>query len=199
MVHVARELERENLDVPLLIGGATTSKKHTAVKIAPQYHSPVVHVLDASKAVGVVSSLLNQKQRKSFIEKIKKEYEGLLTLQQARENRFQSDWSQVPITPPSFLGIRVFHDFPLEKIRERIDWTPFFWAWELHGKFPKIFDNPKYGAEARKLYEDAQKLLDEIVAEKKLTAEAVIGFFPLLLFTLYGNKWSKRINSPIWR
>ena len=191
MVHVAKELDRNGFEVPLLIGGATTSQKHTAVKIAPAYRRPAIHVLDASRAVGVVSNLLHAGRKKEFLQEINAAYEQvredfrqrttekqLLTLQEARQNRLKIDWSKATPTKPAFLGTKVFDDFPLEKIRERIDWTPFFWAWEFRGKFPKIFDHPEYGKEAKKLYEDAQELLDRIIENKELIARAVIGFFP---------------------
>ncbi|MEJ2635315.1 MAG: methionine synthase, partial [Calditrichia bacterium] len=191
MTPAEKILETARREVPLLIGGATTSRKHTAVKIAPAYSHPVVHVLDASRSVSVVSSLLDAKRKGGFVEEIGQEYEKirkaheqrygakeLLSLQEARANRLQTDWNQAEITRPSFLGTRLFDDFPLEKIRERIDWTPFFWTWEFKGKFPAIFDQPGYGKEARKVYDDAQVLLDKIIREKRLKAQAVIGFFP---------------------
>ncbi|RMI03434.1 MAG: methionine synthase, partial [Calditrichaeota bacterium] len=191
MVHVAKEMEREQFDKPLLIGGATTSRVHTAVKIAPQYRHPVIHVLDASRCVGVVSNLLSEETREAYVQQIQEEYRRLreahqkkhgdrelAPLEEARRKRYPIDWSATEITPPTFLGTRVFEDYPLEEIRTRIDWTPFFQAWEMKGKFPDILDSPKFGAEARKLYEDAQKLLDEIIRRGWLTARAVIGFFP---------------------
>ncbi len=191
MVHVAKELERRGFKLPLLIGGATTSRKHTAVKIAPHYSAPTVHVIDASRSVGVVSNILNEDQKAAYVEQIEKENRKvreaylkraeetkLLSLAEARENRLKIDWSSAKIVKPSFLGTRVFTDFPLEEIREYIDWTPFFHAWEMRGTFPKILDSPRYGKEARKLYDSARELLDRIVAEKRLTAQAVVGFFP---------------------
>ena len=191
MVHVAKEMERNGFDLPLLIGGATTSKKHTAVKIAPVYRHPTIHVLDASRSVSVVSKLLNDEQKASLTKTISKEYQKirveheqryqekkLLPISQARENRFRTDWSQTKIVKPTFLGTKLFIDYPLEEIRTRIDWTPFFWAWEIRGKFPKLFDKPKVGVEAKKLYDDAQKLLDRIISENSIRAQGVIGFFP---------------------
>jgi 5-methyltetrahydrofolate--homocysteine methyltransferase len=191
MGHVAKEMERNRLNIPLLIGGATTSKKHTAVKIAPEYQQPVIHVLDASRAVGVVSSLLNPEKKSVFVKEIVREYENLreihrqkylekelLSIEAARLNRFKTNWKKMKIVPPKVQGIKVFNNFSLEEIRMRIDWTPFFWVWELRGKFPKIFQNPQYGSEAKKLFEDAQNMLDRIIAEKSLRAAAVIGFFP---------------------
>ncbi len=191
MVHVAKEMERNGFDLPLLIGGATTSKKHTAVKIAPVYRHPTIHVLDASRSVSVVSKLLNEEQKASLTKTVSKEYQKirveheqryqekkLLPISQARENRFRTDWSQTKIVKPTFLGTKLFIDYPLEEIRTRIDWTPFFWAWEIRGKFPKLFDKPKVGVEAKKLYDDAQKLLDRIISENSIRAQGVIGFFP---------------------
>ncbi|MFN2128215.1 MAG: vitamin B12 dependent-methionine synthase activation domain-containing protein, partial [Anaerolineales bacterium] len=191
MVHVAKEMERNGFDLPLLIGGATTSKKHTAVKIAPVYHHATIHVLDASRSVSVVSKLLNDEQKASLTKTISKEYQKirveheqryqekkLLPISQARENRFRTDWSQTKIVKPTFLGTKLFIDYPLEEIRTRIDWTPFFWAWEIRGKFPKLFDKPKVGVEAKKLYDDAQKLLNRIITENSIRAQGVIGFFP---------------------
>lgn len=191
MIQVAAELERNGFKIPLLIGGATTSKRHTAVKIAPVYSQPTVHVLDASRSVGVVSQLLNPKTRKKFCKIIDQEYQEirrthqlkysakeLISLTQARNNRFQSDWDSTPIVKPSFFGVKVFTQFPLERIRDRIDWTPFFHVWELKGKFPTIMEDPEIGKEAKTLYGDAQKLLDWIIKTKALTAQAVIGFFP---------------------
>jgi 5-methyltetrahydrofolate--homocysteine methyltransferase len=191
MVHVAREMERQNFRVPLLIGGATTSKVHTAVKIAPAYRNPVVYVLDASRGVGVVSNLLNPEKQKKFVKEIRAEYEKvreahrkkhgnkqLASIEDARKQRFKSNWEAADIARPSFLGTKMFDTFPLEEIKERVDWSPFFQAWELKGSFPKIFDDPKYGKEARKLYDDAQALMKKIISNNLLTARAVIGFFP---------------------
>ncbi|MCK6622256.1 MAG: methionine synthase [Calditrichaceae bacterium] len=191
MVHLAKEMERQRFHVPLLIGGATTSKTHTAVKIAPAYSGAVVHVLDASRSVGVVSSLLSAEQKSPFVAEIQSEYQKvreahrlkhgdkqLSTLDEARRNRLRIDWNESAVTPPSFLGTRVFHDFPLDKIRQRIDWTPFFQTWEMKGSYPKIFEHPEYGGEAKKLFEDARKLLDGIIAHNWLSAQGVIGFFP---------------------
>lgn len=191
MVHVAKELEREGFNLPLLIGGATTSKIHSAVKIAPNYSSPTIYVLDASKSVPVAVSLMNKKTRDNFIHSVKQEYDDLRTsykhrtqdkkyisLNNAREKKLKINWGTSKVIRPAFLGNKVFIDFPLEKIRERIDWTPFFHTWELKGKFPKILEDPVFGKEAKKLYEDANKLLDEIIIKKLLVAKAVIGFYP---------------------
>jgi 5-methyltetrahydrofolate--homocysteine methyltransferase len=187
----AAELERNGLDLPLLIGGATTSRVHTAVKIDPNYRrGPVVHVNDASRAVGVVSSLLSDK-RETYAQQVRAEYAKIsaahfkaqqdkkrLTLQAARANAVPIDWSKTRPTKPSFLGTKVFNDYPLEELVDVIDWTPFFQTWELSGRFPAILDDPKVGPTARSLYEDARAMLDRIVAEKWFKASAVIGFWP---------------------
>ena len=190
MVHVAGELERQGFQLPLLIGGATTSPAHTAVKIAPAYSSITVHVPDASRCVGVVRSLMSASLRGKFAEEKKKEYERLraaqaergsgaryFTIERARQNRFKSDWSKVPVTVPSFLGLRGFDEFPLGEISDRIDWSPFFHTWELRGRYPAIFQDKKQGPTARKLFDDAQALLKKIIAGKLLTARGVIGLF----------------------
>ena len=191
MVHVAREMERQGFDLPLLIGGATTSKVHTAVKIAPQYSQPVVHVLDASRSVSVVSNLLSTGQRERFLGALRDEYDtvrethhqkhgtrALAPLTEARANALKLDWKAAPITRPSFLGLKVFREAPLESIRERIDWTPFFQTWEMKGRYPDIFQDPTYGDEAIKLFDDARQLLDTIITHRQLEARGVIGFFP---------------------
>jgi 5-methyltetrahydrofolate--homocysteine methyltransferase len=189
MVHVAKEMEREGFAIPLLIGGATTSRVHTAVKIAPHFRQPVVHVSDASRAVGVVSQLKNPNSRPAFQEENCREQEKLrasrqqatqklLTLEEARRRKPPIRWSQAGIPRPAFTGIRAFPAVPLEEIVPYIDWTPLFQAWELRGTYPKILDDATVGGKARELLGDAQKLLARIVTEKLLTANAVIGFFP---------------------
>ncbi|HWL15954.1 MAG TPA: vitamin B12 dependent-methionine synthase activation domain-containing protein, partial [Opitutus sp.] len=203
MVHVAKEMKREGFSVPLLIGGATTSGAHTAVKIAPEYAHGVVHVLDASRVVNVVSALLSPTQKPAFIaenaakqQRQRDEFNArrtrkpLLSLAQARARRPQFDWSAIDIPRPEFFGTRVYsteitdggtdgaHPLQLAEIVPFIDWGPFFSAWELHGRFPQIFDDANVGAEAKKLFDDAQKLLARIIAEKRYTAKAVIGFWP---------------------
>lgn len=190
MVHVAKEMQRRGLDLPLLIGGATTSKIHTAVKIEPHYQHPAMYVIDASRVVGVVNKLLGE-HKDEFVSEIKDEYHKLRTerekrqkksslanLQQARQFAVKIDWSEANITKPSFLGTKVFKDYPLEDLLPRIDWTPFFRSWQLAGKFPNILDDGVVGETARKLYDDAQSMLKTIVEEKWLTARAVIGFYP---------------------
>ena len=191
MVHVAREMERNQFRIPLLIGGATTSKKHTAVKIEPEYSQPTIHVLDASRSVGVVNILLNPKKKKDYVKEIEREYQDirvaheqkysekeLITIAEARNNRMQTKWENSKVIKPRFTGYRLFDNFPLSEIRTCIDWSPFFIAWELKGKFPKIFDHPKFGSEAKKLYDDAQQLLEHIIEKEALQAQGIIGFFP---------------------
>jgi 5-methyltetrahydrofolate--homocysteine methyltransferase len=190
MVFVAKEMERRNVRVPLLIGGATTSKQHTAVKIAPEYGDTTVHVLDASRVVDVVSSLLNEKARPAFDEanralqgQLREQHSArrerpLLKYDAALKNRLRIDWEHEPLPEPLFTGARALTDLPLETLIPYIDWTFFFAAWELKGRFPAIFDHPQYGAAARDLYENARTLLARIVAERLLAARAVYGFWP---------------------
>ncbi len=189
MVHVAKELEREGLRLPLLIGGATTSKKHTAVRIAPQYSGPTVHVLDASRAVEVVGSLLNPRLRDAFVEAARREqlsireaFEGrervpLLSYEEAVSRRPRFDWPRVDRPRPAFLGVRALHSVPLEEIVPYVDWSPLFHAWELKGTYPSILDHPQWGGAARELFEAGRRLLDEIVRGRLLTANGVYGFF----------------------
>src|SRR5881296_687491 len=190
MVHVAREMAREGFAVPLLIGGATTSKAHTAVKIAPAYERPVVHVLDASRAVGVVGALMSPEQQATFEDRNRRDQEQvrhvhkergakvLLTLAEARERRTPIEWRAADIPKPAFKGVRVLDRFPLDQIVPFIDWSPFFHTWELRGRYPKIFEDPSAGAKAKELFDDAQALLDKIIHGKLLTARGVYGFFP---------------------
>jgi 5-methyltetrahydrofolate--homocysteine methyltransferase len=188
---VAGEMEREGFHVPLLIGGATTSRAHTAVKIDPQYSGPVVHVQDASRAVGVAGALLNPAQHDEFVERTRAEYEEVrrshegrtnteqrLTLEQARANRVPIDWHAISPPRPAFLGARAFNNFPLEELVDRIDWTPFFSTWELAGRYPQILTDPVVGEAASGLFRDAQKLLQKIVDQRLLRANAVVGFWP---------------------
>jgi len=190
MVHVAQEMEREGFRLPLLIGGATTSRAHTAVKIAPHYRASTVHVLDASRAVGVVNSLLNEELKSAFDKKTREEHErlrqehaaktrkkNLLTLDQARANRIQIDWSSYVPPKPEFLGVRVCAPI-VEGLAPFIDWSPFFHAWELRGRYPAIFDDPKIGKQARELFDDAQALLNHIIAKNLLVARGVHAFWP---------------------
>ena len=189
MVHVAKEMTRERFDMPLLIGGATTSKAHTAVKIAPSYAPGVVHVLDASRAVGVVGSLVSHTQKQGFVKQIRDDYERmrqsyqdrgakpLLSLTQARANRLTSDWAKADIPPPSPLGIQAIADQSLRELIPYIDWSPFFHTWELRGRYPTIFEDPTIGPKAKELYDDARRLLDDIVTKRLLAARGVYGFF----------------------
>lgn len=191
MSDVAKQLQKQGMDKPLLIGGATTSKIHTAVKIEPHYNSPVIHVKDASKSVSVVSSLLSSTQRDLFSENIRNEYEALrksylgakkqvsyISLEDARKNGLNLVWDKLQIVVPEFTGIKTFHDYPLEEIRNYISWVFFFVVWQLRGKYPDILNDPRQGEEARKLFEDANQLLDRIISKKELTAHGVIGIFP---------------------
>jgi len=190
MVHVAHEMKRRGMSQPLLIGGATTSRMHTAVKIAPQYDNGVVHVLDASRSVTVAGSLLND-QKPAFLGGLKTEYSKLkedfankksvkqfLSLAEAQANKAKIDWNNFTPVKPSFTGTKIFADVPLEEIARYIDWQPFFIAWELHGKFPQILSDAVIGKEATRLYNDAQQLLQQIIQEKWLQPRGVIGFWP---------------------
>lgn len=192
MVHVAAEMEREGFDIPLLIGGATTSRVHTAVKIHPRYdRGQAVYVTDASRAVGVVGSLLSAEMKPGYIETLKAEYRKVadaharseaekqrLPLAKARENAFKADWAAYQPKTPAFLGTRVFQDWDLADLARYIDWTPFFQTWELKGVYPKILDDEKQGPAARQLFADAQAMLAKIIAEKWFTPKAVVGFWP---------------------
>jgi 5-methyltetrahydrofolate--homocysteine methyltransferase len=192
MAFVASELERQEFDIPLMIGGATTSRVHTAVKIDPRYRrGPVVHVNDASRAVGVASSLLSADKRDGFVRDLRTEYTKISdahfkaqqnkkrqTLAAARANGLKIDWSQTSPKKPSFLGVKTFSNYPLAELAGYIDWTPFFQAWELSGRFPAILNDPKVGDVAQSLYDDARKMLDRIIAENWFTANATVGFWP---------------------
>jgi len=190
MVHVAQEMQRRGFTMPLLIGGATTSAKHTAVKIAPQYKSTTVHVLDASRSVGVVDKLINPDTREAFDTQNRKLHRELVESHERRQQatlvpyadavakRFATDWAKVQIDKPSFTGVRLLDDYPLASLVPFIDWSPFFQTWELKGKYPRIFDDEIVGEAARKLFDDAQVLLHKIVDEKLLRAQGVYGFWP---------------------
>ena len=189
MVTVAREMKRRGMEMPLLIGGATTSAKHTAVKIAPAYDSPVVHVLDASRSVGVVERLLSEEHRGGFIEQnrklqvdLVKSYRGrqqkLIPYADALARHFRTDWASVAIDKPAFTGVKVLRDFPLAELRQYIDWSPFFHTWELKGKYPKILQDPAVGTQAQELYDVANRLLDRVIADGTLRANAAYGFWP---------------------
>ncbi len=191
MVHVASEMERQGFTIPLLIGGATTSRAHTALRIEPAYSGPVVHVQDASRAVGVARALVDAAHRDAFAAGIRAEYaeirrergarqsaEQRLPLADARANRLRIGWSEVTPPRPSFLGVRAFRAYPLTELVERIDWGPFFATWELRGAYPAILDDPTVGPAARDLHRDALALLERIVADRSLRADAVVGFWP---------------------
>ena len=191
MAHVAREMTREGFTLPLLIGGATTSRAHTAIRIAPEYTGPVVHVLDASRAVGVVGSLISKANRPEFDRKNRAEQENLraehaarrsekniLPLAEARRRKPKIDWANADIPTPAFLGTKILHNFPLAQLVPFIDWTPFFSAWELQGKYPEILQDKTRGAAARDLFADAQALLNRLIGENLIGARGVYGFFP---------------------
>ena len=190
MIHVAEEMERLKFDIPLLIGGATTSKKHTAVKIEENYSGPTIHVIDASRAVGVVSKLMNDESKENYTKEVRAEFEQIresrenkdliphLSIEEARNRKIDIDWEKYQVPIPDLKVNKVFDNYPLVELIEYIDWSPFFHAWELKGIFPKILNNKKYGIEAQKLFDDGRQLLDQIVSEKILTAKAIIGIHP---------------------
>ena len=188
MVDIAKEMERRNMNIPVLIGGATTSKIHTAVKIAPEYSNPVIHVKDASLAVNVVSNLIAKNE--TYLQSVKEDYEQVrqfqgqrkakeyLTLEQARKNKYDIEWENTPIYKPNFTGVKHLIDFPLEELRNYIDWTFFFITWGLKGHYPDIFTDEKQGEEAQRLYREANEFLDEIIDKKMLQANAAFGIWP---------------------
>ena len=189
MVHVAREMERQNFKLPLLIGGATTSRAHTAVKIAPHYSEPVVHVLDASRAVPVTTSLLSDEGKAAFVAQHRADYEAVrkahsaprhqvVPLEAARVRRTPIEWRAEDLPMPEFTGVRVLDNFPLATLREYIDWSPFFHTWGLKGIYPRILEDERQGVEAKKIFVDGNALLDRLVAENLITARGVYGFFP---------------------
>lgn len=191
MSEIAGEMEKQEFKIPLLVGGATTSKIHTALKIEPHYSAPVIQVKDASKSVGVVNNLLSPEKRDHYITTLKSEYEELrkkytqskdtvkyISLAEARKNKLNIEWNSNQIYKPSFLGIKVFDDYPLEEIRNYISWVFFFIVWQLRGKFPDLLQDPKIGEEAQKLYKDANEMLDEIINNNLIHAKGIIGFFP---------------------
>ncbi|MFC3285289.1 methionine synthase [Litchfieldella rifensis] len=191
MVHVAKEMQRQGFVLPLLIGGATTSKAHTAVKIEPQYQHPVIYVTDASRAVGVAGRLLSPGLKEAYVAEIREEYEKVrernakrrpkaadLSYAEARERRFRTDWATFTPPQPAFTGLKVFDDYDLNELVERIDWTPFFMSWQLAGKYPKILDDKVVGEAARNLFADAQTMLRKLIDEKHITARGVIGLWP---------------------
>ena len=191
MIHVGKEMERLSFSVPLLIGGATTSRAHTAIKIAPVYSGPVIQVGDASLVVNVCSALMSPSQKFSYVRSLKESQEELrnrwaesqskanfLSYEEACDKKFKTDWSKIEIAEPSKKGVIKFDDIPLDQIIPYIDWSPFFWTWNLQGVFPKIFESEKYGSESRKLFADAQKMLKDIVANKRFKPKAVVGIWP---------------------
>lgn len=193
MVHIAREMSRLNMNIPLLIGGATTSRMHTAVKIAPEYDKGVVHVLDASRSVTVAGSLLSKDQKNNFLHEITKEYNQLqsdfgnkksakqfLSFSEAQHKTANINWKDFNPIKPSFTETKILENYSLPEIAEYIDWQPFFIAWEMHGKFPAILNDAIIGTEATKLYDDAKHLLNQIIEEKWLTAKGVVGFWEVV-------------------
>jgi 5-methyltetrahydrofolate--homocysteine methyltransferase len=191
MVYMGKEMEKRGMKIPLLIGGATTSRVHTAVKIDPFYSGPVVHVLDASKSVPVVSNLLSKELSRPYVANVKADYErfreeyasrqtakNYVSIAEARQNKLKIDWDNTLISRPTFLGTKVYDKYSLKDIAEFIDWTPFFQSWDLHGHYPKILSDTVVGVEATKLYEDAQAMLKKIISEKWFTAKGVVGFWP---------------------
>lgn len=211
MVHVAGEMERRKISLPLLIGGATTSEIHAAVKVDPAYSNSVVHVKDASKAAGVVSSLL-QNDNSDYVRSIKEKYRKmreqhsahkseniLLSLSEARKNKLLTDWKEIKLHEPDRPGIHVFHDIDLNILKNYIDWTYFFFAWKISGKYPAIFSDPVKGPEAKKLFDDAQLYLTKVIDEKILTSKAVFGLFPAVSdvddVTVFADKARKKIKS----
>ena len=191
MINIASEMERLGFKVPLLIGGATTSKAHTAIKIAPSYHGPVVHVSDASLVVNVCSSLMSPTQKSGYVrehlasqDEIRRRWNEsqskatFLSYKDALKQKFNGEWSKIKIDEPEQKGVFVFNDLPLDKLISYIDWSPFFWTWGIQGMYPKLFESEKFGAEARKLYDDAQKMLKDIVANRRFKPKAVIGIWP---------------------
>jgi 5-methyltetrahydrofolate--homocysteine methyltransferase len=190
MVHVAKEMQRQGMDIPLLIGGATTSRLHTAVKIDPMYEGAVVHVLDASRSVPVASELISEVTRQSYKARVKQEYVALrkdheskqqlknyISIEEARKNKVKIDWQRAEIKKPMFIGKKTLVNYPLDEIANYIDWTPFFQTWMLYGKYPAIFKDEKVGHEASKLFEDAQVMLARIIAGRKLSASGILGFY----------------------
>jgi len=189
MVHVAREMKRKGMDIPLLIGGATTSILHTAVKIEPMYNGATVYVVDASKSVGVTSNLLSKNDKQSFVDKTRDEYaqvrekyqekqRKLVPFELAKSNKIDINWNKKSIYKPQFTGTKVFEGYSLDEIAKYIDWSFFFHAWEIKGRYPAVFEHPERGEEAKKLFADGQEMLQKIISEKMLSANAIIGFYP---------------------
>ena len=188
MVHVAKEMERMDFDIPLLIGGATTSKKHTAIKIEENYSGPTIHITDASRSVGAVSKLFNADEKNQFEQSVKEEFEQIrntvnkknikkLSINKARERKFSIDWDKYSFLKPNLIGTKVFNTYPLDELAEYIDWSPFFHAWELKGKYPSILNDEKYGKEANKIFSDGKNILNRIIKDNILEPKAVIGIY----------------------
>ena len=188
MVHVAKEMERMNFDIPLLIGGATTSKKHTAIRIEENYSGPTIHITDASRSVGAVSKLFNEEEKDQYKQSVKEEFEQIrntvskknikkLSIDEARKRKHYIDWKKYSLLKPNLTGLKVFDDYPTGELVDYIDWTPFFHAWELKGKYPSILSHERYGDEAKKIYSDGIDLLDRIIDQKLLNPKAVIGIY----------------------
>jgi 5-methyltetrahydrofolate--homocysteine methyltransferase len=192
MIHNAREMKRQGFKIPLLIGGATTSKTHTAVKIAHEYDAPIVHVLDASRVVGVCNNLLSENKKENFVAELKNEQikmreaflrgdidkAKLQTYENSKKLKYKINWDSDRVCVPEKLGVQVWDNIPLDEILKFVDWSPFFWTWDLRGIYPKILDHAQYGAQAREIFDEAQKQLKEIIAAKKFRARAVWGFWP---------------------
>lgn len=210
MTHVASEMQNRGFTIPLLIGGATTSEMHTAVKIATAYNHPVIHVRDASRATGVVAALLSAENKQSFTDNIAAKYAQLrqkhestkagvtyLTLAQARDNKFKTEWNDFKPIKPDFLGVKLIENYPLKEISEYIDWTFFFHAWKISGKYPAIFEDPLKGVEARKLFDDAQTMLKRMIDQQMVSASGVYGFFPA---NSYGDSVKLQVteNQDSW-
>ena len=188
MVHVAKEMERMDFDIPLLIGGATTSKKHTAIKIEENYSGPTIHITDASRSVGAVSKLFNADEKNQFEQSVKEEFEQIrntvnkknikkLSINKARDRKFSIDWDKYSFLKPNLIGTKVFNTYPLDELAEYIDWSPFFHAWELRGKYPSILNDEKYGKEANKIFSDGKNILNRIIKDNILEPKAVIGIY----------------------
>ncbi|HET8864125.1 MAG TPA: dihydropteroate synthase, partial [Gracilimonas sp.] len=195
MIHVAREMKKRKLDLPLLIGGATTSRLHTAVKIDPEYDGSIIHVLDASRAVSIAGDVISKQRKEGVRLEVKKEYEQLrkqhesrqnrkelLSYEEAKANRTQIDWDGYEPPKPSFLGTKTFQDYPISELRNYIDWSPFFRTWMLTGKYPDILEDEEVGEQAKSLFDDANTLIDKIIEQKSLKAKGIIGFYPTVSY-----------------
>ena len=191
MSSFAKEMQRRELDIPIMIGGATTSKMHTAVKIAPHYEHPVVYVPDASRSVSVASKLLSDDQKTAFFEDLKEDYakvrerftqqneqRQLLSLEKARANSFKSDWTATPPAKPNMTGVEIIDDISFATLQPYIDWTPFFHTWQLKGKYPKILQDKKLGKQATELFADAQKMIQTFIDRPEIVAKGIVGIFP---------------------